>query len=752
MRISHKLLLAMFFATLLAIGATSIAAIYVASESLEKSYKEKLSAISDGRRNQLETYFKGLNTEFSNLAKDKTILGALNMLGLGITELKPDPSAILQDLLNIERSDAELANFHNENKTIRYYMQYGNFNPILKQFAKNNGLNDLYLINAEGLVVYSVLSNSEIGSNLNEQNSNHLSDAFKLISSNPESSTAFITEFDNYGLNDGKPTSFIGVPLLANGTVLGALVGQLPVNNIAEILNNTTGLGRTGETLLINRDGFLLSESQKTDSADTLSTRLNLPQTMPESRQTVVDDILGYSAQNALIAISNLDISSVNWMVAAKVDRNEVMAGTWDMTKWILILAAIALICVLCFAYWFANSLSNPINAVIEKMKQLSTGQTEFELIGLSRRDEVGDIVRAVDIFRKAAIDKTQLENEARSSREENEQQRVARENASKEQSEKIELAVQDVAHGLERLAAGDLSISLDKAFMEDLEPIRHNFNNSILKLRETLTQINRVSDEIRMDAGEISAANENLSSRTETQAASLEEAAAALSELTSNVRNASEHSTKTAKLAQNAKHNTDKSSSVVASAMSAMTRIETASEGIKGIINVIDEIAFQTNLLALNAGVEAARAGDAGKGFAVVAQEVRELAGRSADAAKEIKHLIESSSNEVNDGVNLVKETGVVLEEISGQVSTIESRITDVAQSAVDQLNDIETVSSSVSSMDKRIQQNAAMAEETTASSVRLLQEINSLKAMVDVFDLEMKHSKTKLKLVGQS
>ena len=175
------------------------------------------------------------------------------------------------------------------------------------------------------------------------------------------------------------------------------------------------------------------------------------------------------------------------------------------------------------------------------------------------------------------------------------------------------------------------------------------------------------------------------------------------------------------------------------------MSRIETASSDISGIINVIDEIAFQTNLLALNAGVEAARAGEAGKGFAVVAQEVRELAGRSAEAAKEIKSLINTSNTEVGEGVKLVKKTGEVLEKISGQVATIEERIAAVATGASEQLGGIETVNSTVNEMDQRIQQNAAMAEETTAATTRLVDEINQLTQMVQSFRISEQQAATR-------
>lgn len=215
---------------------------------------------------------------------------------------------------------------------------------------------------------------------------------------------------------------------------------------------------------------------------------------------------------------------------------------------------------------------------------------------------------------------------------------------------------------GLKHLASGDLTFKLDEPFASDSETQRSDFNAAVGQLSQTLRAIADATNGIDTGSREVSASADDLSKRTEQQAAALEETAAALDQITVNVTNSSKRAEDARKVAVQANESAAQSGRVVANAVDAMQKIETSSNQVSNIIDVIDEIAFQTNLLALNAGVEAARAGEAGKGFSVVAQEVRELARRSAQAAKEIKDLIRNSSVEVQSGVKLVSDTGEAL------------------------------------------------------------------------------------------
>ena len=292
-----------------------------------------------------------------------------------------------------------------------------------------------------------------------------------------------------------------------------------------------------------------------------------------------------------------------------------------------------------------------------------------------------------------------------------------------------------DIATGLTELAGNNLEFRIAKAFSQEFEPLRLNFNLSLEKLQATMQAIAHNTQGVRSGAGEITQASDDLSRRTEQQAASLEETAAALDQITATVRKTAEGANEARNAAATAKTDAENSGEVVRETVSAMSGIETSSRQIANIIGVIDEIAFQTNLLALNAGVEAARAGDAGRGFAVVATEVRALAQRSADAAKEIKALISASSLQVDAGVKLVGETGKALGRIVEQVAKLNGLISDIAASAQEQATGLNQVNTAVNQMDQTTQQNAAMVEQSTAASHNLAGEAEELARLVGQF-----------------
>jgi len=295
----------------------------------------------------------------------------------------------------------------------------------------------------------------------------------------------------------------------------------------------------------------------------------------------------------------------------------------------------------------------------------------------------------------------------------------------------------QHLGEGLTALAMGDLTHRIETIFPAQYEPLRLNYNSAIDRLAEALGQVIGVTASIRNGAAEMNAAAEDLSRRTEGQAATLEETAAALDELTASVRSAAESAASADKSVRNAHREAEESGRVVTDAVDAMGQIERSSRQISQIIGVIDEIAFQTNLLALNAGVEAARAGEAGRGFAVVASEVRALAQRSSAAAREIKELISASSRQVENGVTLVGQAGNTLRAIVDGVTDIAERVSALAQSSREQANGITEINSGVTMLDQVTQQNAAMVEQSTASSQSLHRAAESLATLMQRFRL---------------
>jgi len=416
------------------------------------------------------------------------------------------------------------------------------------------------------------------------------------------------------------------------------------------------------------------------------------------------------------------------------------ITGPADRLAKILFVGGLVITAAVLAALFFASAalVKTPLTGLTRSVDKLSAGRYDEAVPGVDGGDEIGAIARALDGFRHDLADgqRRRAEQEAERAAAEAERQRheqIARASAAAQAK-----AVETLGEGMERLVDGDLIWRMrEDDFQGDAVKMPRDFNAAVESLQATMAGILGAARSIRSGCAEISNAADDLSQRTERQAAGLEQTAAALDQITATVKRSSEGAERARQVTISAKAAAERSGAVVKEAVQAMGGIEKSSQSITQIIGVIDEIAFQTNLLALNAGVEAARAGDAGRGFAVVAQEVRALAQRSADAAKEIKGLISASTDQVGKGVKLVGETGQTLDQILVQVTEINELVGEIAASAKEQATSLAEVNQAVNQMDQVTQQNAAMVEQSTAASHALSTEAAELERLISRFQV---------------
>lgn len=381
-------------------------------------------------------------------------------------------------------------------------------------------------------------------------------------------------------------------------------------------------------------------------------------------------------------------------------------------------------------------SIVKPLYEQTDAMRKLADGDIDLDIPGRARRDEFAAMASALVVFQHNA--RARRESEAQRERERAEAAEAMERTRAQTQADS-EAAVNDAFGGaLRRLAQGDLTSRVEGAVPAAFRPLQSDFNSAVASLGQTMNRLVEASSGVDSASGEIRSAADDLARRTELQAASLEEAAAALHEVNQSVTGAAAAAGAVRDYLGEMRGVATHARNIVQQTSEAVSGIERSANEIGKIIGVIDEIAFQTNLLALNAGVEAARAGESGKGFAVVAQEVRALAQRSAEAAREIKALINDSNDQVQNGVDKSSASGEALEEIVARVGVLVERVQEIAASSREQSASLGQVTEAITELDTVTQQNAAMVEEATAAANTLAREARGMNTMMSAFKLE--------------
>ncbi len=437
-----------------------------------------------------------------------------------------------------------------------------------------------------------------------------------------------------------------------------------------------------------------------------------------------------------------------------------------------------------------ALMVGRPLSLSARLIDRVTKNDTDFQTPAIAnRKDEIGQLGKAIDLFRQTAVKNAEMqkneaarlareqelerkkereaEEAARREREQKvlemeeerrrEEERAAERDAMRAEADRERQAIMDeqsrvvelLAESLKKLAGGDLNVQIQTRFEGAYEELRKDFNSAAASLKSAISAVAQHTGKIRSETSEISSSANDLASRTERQAATLEEIVATLNSIGSSVHSASEGAQVANDKAHSARFRADEGGEVARSAVVAMGKIKTSSDEIANITSVIDAIAFQTNLLALNAGVEAARAGEAGRGFAVVATEVRALAQRSADAAKEISNLISASETQVSSGVELVKKNGVFLDEIVSSISEITDLVESIAISTKDQSSGLVELNTAMGHLDQVTQQNTSMFEETSSASKALYTETDALARAVHHFKIGGERSSRKMESI---
>ncbi len=697
---------------------------YVKLQDLARSdTASAMRGVLAARKEATEAYYARIGQDVDDIASIPTTLAAIRRLEFGWKSAGTDPAAKLTSIYitnNPNPADSRMKMDKGE-EPITYNQQHSAFQPAFRHWLELKGYYDLFLIDLDGNVIYSVDKKPDFASNLETgpDAQGPLAGVYRKAKEDAATGVHF-SDFQFYAPSDGEAAAFAAKAVLAeDGKTLGFMAVQLSNIALTAIVDDAVSLGETGEAVLVGPDGRTRTASRFDGRFKVLDALPALPQLdiNPNTNGVFYSNSQLTSGDTGSFLTTEVKIRDLDYNLLVEISDREIFAAADWALMMLILWTLVACTIVAAGGLLISRSITGPINRAADSVKSIAEGHLEAEVVDIERSDEIGAIAKSLDALRQKLLVAASMEAER------------------DRQAEMQRIVVDALGIGLTELSEGNLAQTIDTAFGGEYEQLRANFNQTVEKLHETITLVVETAESIRSRGREISQSSEDLSRRTENQAATLEETAASLHELTASIRTAAESAREVEGIVRSARNEAEESGEVVQAAVKAMTEIEHSSDQISQIIGVIDDIAFQTNLLALNAGVEAARAGDAGKGFAVVASEVRALAQRSSAAAREIKSLISASTQHVGRGVEQVGRAGTALENIVSRVSHISTLVSNIASAAAEQSTGLAEINLGVTQLDQVTQKNAAMVEQSTAASQSLNQEAAGLARLVAQF-----------------
>jgi methyl-accepting chemotaxis protein len=593
MKLGTKLLISFLLVGVIPFAIVAIVALTNGSKALSDTAFNQLKAVQAIKADQIEDYFAERLSDVSVLSGNPTVAAAMTAFEEAYENDGDKVNGITWRAVENEYADW----------LVRYKEEYGYY--------------DLFLIAADGDVVYTVAKESDLGENLlnGGLGDSPLADAFRKA----QGKVGF-ADFEPYAPSNGEPASFVASPIRSGGRTVGAVALQMPLDAINEIMQERSGMGETGETYLVGSDKLMRSDSYLDPTNHSVLASFKNPAKGSVNTEASSEALAGrrdakiitdYNGHLVLSAFSPVKVGDVTWACIAEIDKKEAFASVAALRWIIAVVAFIAIAAIVAVALLITRSITKPINGVIG---------------GLG--DGAGQVASASE---------------------------------------------------------------------------------------------------------QLSSSSQQMSEGASEQASSLEEVSSSLEEMASMTKQNAQNARQANTMATQADSAAESSREAMGKMNEAIERIKNSSDETAKIIKTIDEIAMQTNLLALNAAVEAARAGEAGRGFAVVAEEVRNLAQRSAEAAKNTADLIEGAQRNAESGVSSSTEVSTALDQITESVKKVAQLIAEVTAASDEQSQGIDQVNTAVAQMDQVTQSNAANAEESASASEELSSQAQSLNAMVN-------------------
>ena len=707
LNIATKLPVVIVVLAAIAATITGVVSYMTSRDALHKAAENQLIAIQAARTVQMGSYLKSIEEDLLITAgNDTTLMAAMNLQSAfeGVRTMEDDVvramhKSYITDNPNPAGSK-HLLDFADDGTG--YSRLHKKYHPAFRFLLESREYYDIFLVSPEGDVTYSVYKELDFATNVDtgRYKDSDLGTVFRQIRDNPTANSIQFSDFRPYAPSADAPASFIGTPILKpDGSLLAALIFQMPVDRINGIMQNSAGMGDSGESYLVGSDLLMRSDSRFRADGDPSS--ILSQEVASDTVKAAVRGESGvfitpdYRGIDVVSAYGSIDFNGVKWAVMAEIDAEEVDRPVISMRNSVMIQTAIVLAIMAVIGVLFARSITNPIAAMTATMGVLANGNLDAEIPSRDRSDELGSMAGAVQVFKDSAIEVKRLEAE----------QEAAKVRAAQEKRE--------------------MMITMANDFEASVGNVVNGVSSAATEMQSSAQSLSATAEQTSQQANTVAAASEEASANVQTVASAAEELSSSISEISRQVVQSTRIS--------------GEAVSEVEGANAKVQGLAVAANKIGEVVALITDIADQTNLLALNATIEAARAGEAGKGFAVVASEVKNLANQTAKATEEISAQIGGIQGATQEAVQAIGSIGTTITEINEIAAAIAAAVEEQGAATSEIARNVEQAAAGTSDVSTNITGVTQAAGETGNSASQMLGAANELGQQSEVLRTEM-------------